>query len=214
MADKSGKYHRPKEHKKVRVDIRRNKQTRARQQNLTNELMNDQETAADTDSSERVRAKSDISRRRTVVGIESDGEQLVRAVNSDLCQPGRVVSFIGLNCLVQSEDGREYECTIRGVLRSLARGSRNVVITGDRVQFHLQGDSHQGVIERVEPRHGVLSRGSQGREHILVANIDQVLIVASAAESERPRLKSWLMRWGLSMVIVGPAVAALVLLLL
>ena len=40
------------------------------------------------------------------------------------------------------------------------------------------------------------------------------LIVASAAESERSRLKSWLMRWGLSMVVIGPLVAALVLLLL
>jgi di/tricarboxylate transporter len=40
------------------------------------------------------------------------------------------------------------------------------------------------------------------------------LIVASAAESERPRLKSLLMRWGLSMVVVGPLVAVLVLLLI
>ena len=40
------------------------------------------------------------------------------------------------------------------------------------------------------------------------------LLIASAAEDERPRLKSLLMRWGLSMVIVGPVVAALVLLLL
>jgi len=40
------------------------------------------------------------------------------------------------------------------------------------------------------------------------------LIVASAAESERPRLKSLLMRWGLSMVIVGPAAAVIVLALL
>jgi di/tricarboxylate transporter len=40
------------------------------------------------------------------------------------------------------------------------------------------------------------------------------LLVASAAEDERPRLKSLLMRWGLSMVIVGPVVATFVLLLL
>ena len=40
------------------------------------------------------------------------------------------------------------------------------------------------------------------------------LIIASGAESERPRLKSLLMRWGLSMVIIGPAVAALLLMLL
>ena len=39
------------------------------------------------------------------------------------------------------------------------------------------------------------------------------LIVATAAEDERPRLKSLLTRWGLSMVIVGPAAAVLFLLL-
>ena len=39
------------------------------------------------------------------------------------------------------------------------------------------------------------------------------LIIASGAESERPRLKSLLTRWGLSMVIIGPAVAVIVLLL-
>ena len=40
------------------------------------------------------------------------------------------------------------------------------------------------------------------------------LIIASGAEGERPRLKSLLMRWGLSMVVIGPAIAALVLLLI
>ena len=40
------------------------------------------------------------------------------------------------------------------------------------------------------------------------------LIVASSAEHERPRLKSLLTRWGLSMVIVGPVAAVIVLLLL
>ena len=40
------------------------------------------------------------------------------------------------------------------------------------------------------------------------------LIVATAAEDERPRLKSLLTRWGLSMVIVGPVAAVLVLLLI
>jgi di/tricarboxylate transporter len=40
------------------------------------------------------------------------------------------------------------------------------------------------------------------------------LIVASAAERERSRLKSLLTRWGLSMVIVGPAAAVIVLALI
>ncbi len=40
------------------------------------------------------------------------------------------------------------------------------------------------------------------------------LIVATGAEAERPRLKSLLMRWGLSMVVVGPAAAVLALFLI
>jgi di/tricarboxylate transporter len=40
------------------------------------------------------------------------------------------------------------------------------------------------------------------------------LIVATVPEDERPRLKSLLARWGLSMVVVGPAIAVLVLMLL
>ena len=40
------------------------------------------------------------------------------------------------------------------------------------------------------------------------------MLIASAAEDERPRLKSLLMRWGLSLVVIGPVVAALALLLL
>jgi di/tricarboxylate transporter len=40
------------------------------------------------------------------------------------------------------------------------------------------------------------------------------LILANAHESERPRLKSLLMRWGMSLVIIGPAAAVIVLAML
>ncbi|MEZ6060282.1 MAG: ribosome small subunit-dependent GTPase A [Planctomycetaceae bacterium] len=171
--------------KKHRVDVRRNKQTRVRDQNLTHELLNDEVAAEDAVSGQRLSGKGSLTRRRTLVGTEADGDQILRAVDDDDCRPGRVTSFIGLNCRVQcDDDGRTYECTVRGVLRSLARDSRNVVVTGDRVLFRQEGDDYQGVIERIEPRHGILSRSSQGREHMLVTNIDQVLIVASAAEPD------------------------------
>lgn len=190
MADKGRKYHRPKEGQKHRVDIRRNKQVRTRRQNLTQDLQNDTERAEDAESSERVAARGDLSRRRTLVGVAVDGDQLIRVVDETGCRKGRVVSFIGLHVMVRDDDdGREYECTIRGVLRSMARDARNVVITGDRVLFRQEGDAGQGVIERVERRHGLLSRGSQGREHIIVANIDQVLIVGTAADPDfKPQL--------------------------
>ena len=174
---------------KVRVDLRKNSQSKARQQNLTHDLLNDAESAEDVDTGERVKSRDRISRKRTIVGVESNGDQLLRAVDEAQCLTGRVISFIGLNCIVQSDDGREFECTIRGLLRSLARDSRNAVVTGDRVLFQQQGDDYQGVIERVEPRHGTLSRGSHGKEHLIVSNIDQVLIVTSAADPEfKPQL--------------------------
>ena len=190
MADKGRKYHRSGEGRKVRVDLRRNKQNRARQQNLTHDLMNDKESAEDVSLSERVTARGDLFRRRTMVGVRSEGDQLVRDVDPSTCRTGRVSSFIGLHIMVRDDEtGVEYSCSVRGILRSLARDARNVVVTGDRVLFRQEGDASQGVIERVEPRHGILSRGSHGREHILVANIDQVLIVASAADPEfKPQL--------------------------
>jgi ribosome biogenesis GTPase len=67
----------------------------------------------------------------------------------------------------------------------MASDERTVVVAGDRVLFQPL-DAQRGVIERVEPRHGVLSRGHQYREHILVANVTQVMLVASLAE---PHLK-------------------------
>ncbi|HQX51918.1 MAG TPA: ribosome small subunit-dependent GTPase A [Planctomycetaceae bacterium] len=190
MADKGRKYHRSQGGKKVRVDLRRNKQVRTRQQNLTNELLGDQEAAADTRHSERVSGRGDLSRRRTLVGVTSEGSQLLRVVDEEGLRRGRVTSFIGLHIMVRDDaDQQEYACSVRGVLKSMARDSRNVVVTGDRVLFRQEGDARQAVIERVEPRHGLLSRGSQGREHILVANIDQVLIVGTAADPEfKPQL--------------------------
>ena len=57
--------------------------------------------------------------------------------------------------------------------------------TGDHVWFRPSA-TDEGVIERVEPRHGNLTRASRGREHVLVANVDQVVIVMAIAE---PALK-------------------------
>ena len=84
----------------------------------------------------------------------------------------------GLHSIVETDDGRQYRCTVRRVLRTLATEGRNIVATGDRVWF-LPAEQEEGIIERVEPRHGLLTRASRGREHVLVANVDQVVIVTS-----------------------------------
>src|SRR5262249_18565303 len=69
--------------------------------------------------------------------------------------------------------------------KNLATDERNIVATGDRVWFR-PALNNEGFIERVEPRHGLLTRASRGREHVLVANVDQVVIVVSLVE---PALK-------------------------
>ena len=72
--------------------------------------------------------------------------------------------------------------------RSLVTDERNVITAGDRVWFRPSLND-EGLIERVEPRHGLLTRASRGREHVLVANVDQVVIVMSLVEPElKPHL--------------------------
>jgi len=107
------------------------------------------------------------------------------AVDLSVCLPGRVLRVHGLYCAVAADDGRQFNCAVRRVLRNLVIDERNIVATGDRVWFRPAGPN-EGVIERVEPRHGTLTRASRNKEHVLVANVDQLVVVGSLAE---PALK-------------------------
>ncbi|MBQ9129005.1 MAG: ribosome small subunit-dependent GTPase A, partial [Thermoguttaceae bacterium] len=95
----------------------------------------------------------------------------------------------GLVSYVEDEEGRVYSCATRRILKTLSTNQRQVVVAGDRVYFRdaqLPDGRLEGVVERVEPRRGTLSRTSWKRKHVVVANVEQALIVTSAAE---PRLK-------------------------
>lgn len=177
--------------RKVRVDFRKNREKTTRLGNLARQMGDEAASDKAHDQlagSERLSGKGRLSRRRTIIASEgdaasSDGPQ--RDIDVSKCLIGRVLSSAGLTTVVRCEDGRRFECTVRKVLRTMSRDERNIVITGDEVLFQPTNIG-EGVIERVNPRRGVLARGSQNREHILVANIDQVAIVVSAAE---PTLK-------------------------
>ena len=165
--------------RKVRVALKKNRGKRARRGNLTQQARTDPERIEDIAAGERISGKGDTSRYRTVIAAETEEGGLQIDVDLMTCHAGRVLSAIGQMSRVQLDDGRKLECTVRQVVRSLARDQRNAVVTGDRV---LVGDvdAETGVIERVEPRHGVLSRSSRHRAHVIVSNVDQLMVVVPA----------------------------------
>lgn len=173
--------------KKVRVDLRKNRTKPPRKRDWSAE---DDESP----SGERVRAKGDLSRRRTIIQDESapaaTGQEPAEmpAVDGAACLSGRVLRVQGLLSVVEADDGRHFRCAVRRLLKSLATEERGVVAPGDRVWIRPSPGA-EGFIERVEPRHGILTRSSKGREHVMVANVDQVVIVASLIEPDlKPHL--------------------------
>ncbi|MDY0168777.1 MAG: ribosome small subunit-dependent GTPase A [Thermoguttaceae bacterium] len=142
---------------------------------------------------ERVSGKGELSRRRTIVGDRSDNQEqpgldVQLEVDPKRCCPGRVLAVKGLISHVADAQGEVFRCATRRLLKTLATDQRHVVVAGDRVMFRPAENTQpkEGIIERIEPRKGSICRASRGRQHIIVTNVDQLLIITSAAE---PRLK-------------------------
>jgi ribosome biogenesis GTPase len=110
------------------------------------------------------------------------------------CLPiGQVICDFSLYCQVES-DGKTWLCVVRKTLNKVTGGD---IVVGDNVRFRdLQAFDESGqpeaVIEQVLPRTTVLTRADsfkQIQSHPIVANAEQMLIVASIHE---PNVK-----WGL-----------------
>lgn len=166
--------------KKVRTEFRKNREVRTRQSDWTHKFQSDEVEQEDAVQSERISGKGELTRKRTILADEDDTDAGL-AVDEASCLRGRVLNSRGLYNTVEASDGRRYECTVRRLLKTLSTDQRHVVAAGDHVLFR-PSDDQEGMIVRVEPRHGVLSRQSRGRQHIIVTNVDRLLIVASAAE--------------------------------
>jgi ribosome biogenesis GTPase len=169
---------------KTRVDFRKNRGNRIRQRPLDTRSLDDDSSAADLATDERISGKGGLSRRRTVITVvdnASPGGSGIRDIDASQCLRGLVISPRGAGCIVRGDDGRDYECTVRRVVKTMASSERTAVVAGDRVLFRPAGDQ-QAVIERVEPRRGVLARKNRKQQHVLAANVDQLLIVMSAAD--------------------------------
>jgi ribosome biogenesis GTPase len=114
---------------------------------------------------------------------------------------GLVMQVFSRYCQVE-HDGKTYLCEVRKTMNKLAETR---VVVGDLVRFRLRAaaaedQQAEGTVERALPRKTVVTRAESFKGHRqqpIVANADQMLIVASVRE---PRIK-----WGLidRMVIAG-----------
>lgn len=184
-----------KKKRQLRARFIKNRSDRTRRTDWTRKFQQDGLDQEETLQAERISGKGELTRQRTVQGaLDDDTDQPGLGIRLDVdletCRPGRVVCIQGLASTVQAEDGALYRCATRRLLKTLSTDQRHVVAVGDRVFFRpvesTDSQNREGLIERVEPRRGSLCRTSRGRQHVLVTNVDQALIVTSTAE---PRIK-------------------------
>lgn len=181
-----------KKNKKIRTDFKQRYDDRTRQNDLTRDFDIEGSDEQSTESRERVSGKGKLARKRTIRGEEvesEDGTEIILEIDES-CRPGLVLSVHGLNSFVESENGDVFKCATRKLLKTISTDQRHVVVAGDHVQFRPQEDGvKEGLIVRVEPRFGTISRTSRKKQHVIAANIEQMLIVTSAAMPElKPHL--------------------------
>ncbi len=182
--------------KKIRIDFRKNRGDRARTTDWTRKYKEHGFEDEAPPPVERVSGKGELFRRRTVRGEEVEADEASAGlpvhldVDESQCRRGRVLCVRGLISTVEDDAGEVYSCATRRLLKTLATDQRHVVAAGDRVLFRpslaAQHGPKEGIIERIEPRRGCICRAVRGRRQVVVANVEQLAIVSSAAE---PRLK-------------------------
>ena len=175
--------------KKIRAEFRKNRNVRTRRTDWTQKY--DRQSPSDDapPQVERISGKGDLTRKRTVCAsdVSPDAEidlPVHLQVDETVCRHGRVLSVRGLTSTVRADDGTFFQCATRRLLKTLSTDLRHVVAVGDRVLFRPTDNAaiKEGLIESIEPRHGTICRASRGRQQIIVTNVDQLAIVASAAE--------------------------------
>jgi ribosome biogenesis GTPase len=95
---------------------------------------------------------------------------------------GLVMRSTGSFYDVLAEDRKKYNCRVRGKIRLEGIRETNPIAVGDQVQFEPEHDI--GWITAILPRNNHMLRQSvkkTGHAHVLAANVDQVLVVATFA---------------------------------
>lgn len=84
--------------------------------------------------------------------------------------------------LLRTEAGKHIEARLAGKIRLEGRKSTNPVVVGDWVEYNMESDDVNAVIQSIEKRKNYIIRRSLNlskQTHILAANIDQAVLVAT-----------------------------------
>jgi len=167
-----------------------------REKDLTQRLLDDDSETDRVESHQRFNQKSKNAQQHKMeeTALMRAAEQELQPTDMESLPIGQVIQVYSLFCQVDHPTGQRL-CVVRKTLSNLSNTS---IVVGDLVRFRDTGtrDEASGrteaVIEQAMPRKTILTRASSYKgteQHPIVANAEQMLIVASLA---KPRIK-----WGL-----------------
>lgn len=97
---------------------------------------------------------------------------------------GLVTKSTGSWYQVLDDDGKRYECRIKGIFRTQGIKTTNPIAVGDRVEFEIEHGQQSAVITKLEPRKNYIIRRSVNlskQTQIIGANLDLALLVVTLA---------------------------------
>ena len=101
---------------------------------------------------------------------------------------GRVVKNTGSAYIVKTPEGEEFPCRIKGNFRIKGIRTTNPVAVGDLVKIYRASDDAYYIKEITPRRNYIIRRASNlsKESHILAANIDRAILVATIFNPETP----------------------------
>jgi ribosome biogenesis GTPase len=160
-----------------------------RSKDLTDRYMDGSLDEDRVETVQRFNSKSkNLQRDKTLRTTAMRAEQQAELLNPEVLPIGQVTQVYSQYCEVDY-DGRTWLCVVR---KTLGKNTRGDLIVGDRVRLRdLAATDESGqpeaVIEQILPRTTVLTRADSFKQiesHPIVANAEQMLIVASAREPD------------------------------
>ena len=188
MLNAKGQYEQRKTLKKVRQEVKNNRQPKARikdwQTSYYYEEEEDDGAYTDHLTEERIMPRGERQRRRDLEAAAlMELDNAIPPADQPLPPSGKqgMVTEVSTGLCRVELASRTILCSLRGTLSASDTGFTNVVAVGDQVVVSENGKD-QGVVEAVLPRRSMLARPDVFYNHlrqVIVANIDQLLIVVA-----------------------------------